>query len=123
MKSTDAELGLIARLVVVLSALTGQLRAAVNEINDANVGAIVSVRHICRLIGYVSDAIAAAKAGNDTPSERSRVVGGLLGRLKQLEADEQLRLNTRSAASAQTELAITSAAIAQVLAVTAEEAA
>ncbi len=123
MKQTPEEFTLIDRLVVVLSALTGQLRAAVNEISDTNVGAIVSVRHICRLIGYVSDAITTAKAGNDTPPERTRVVGGLLGRLKQLEADEGLRLNTRTAASAQTELTITSAAIAQVLAVAQEEAA
>lgn len=123
MKSTDAELGLIARLVVVLSALTGQLRAAVNEINDANVGAIVSVRHICRLIGYVSDAIAAVKMSNDTPQERERAVNSLLSTLRQLESDERLRLATRTAASAKVELGITSATIVQVLAVTSEEAA
>ena len=121
MKKTEETL--IDRLVVVLSALTGQLRAAVNEISDANVGAIVSLRHLCKLIGYVSDAIAAAKLGNDTPAERARVVKRLLGTLRQLESDERLRLNTRTAVSAQTELEITSAAIAQVLAVAQEEAA
>ena len=46
MKKTEEATTLIDRLVVVLSALTGQLRAAVNEISDANVGAIVSLRHI-----------------------------------------------------------------------------
>ncbi len=122
MKKTE-EATLIDRLVVVLSALTGQLRAAVNEISDANVGAIVSLRHLCKLIGYVSDAIAAAKLGNDTPAERARVVKRLLGTLRQLESDERLRLDTRTAVSAQTELGITSATIAQVLAVTSEEAA
>ncbi|MGO5044108.1 hypothetical protein ACTQ4N_01945 [Bifidobacterium animalis] len=121
MKKTEETL--IDRLVVVLSALTGQLRAAVNEISDANVGAIVSLRHICKLIGYVSDAIAAAKLGNDTPAERARVVKRLLGTLRQLESDERLRLNTRTAVSAQTELEITSAAIAQLLAIAQEEAA
>ena len=123
MKSTDGELTLIARLVVVLSALTGQLRAAVNEISDANVGSIVSVRHICKLIGYVSDAIAAVKMSNDTPQERERAVNSLLSTLRQLESDERLRLATRTAASAKVELGITSATIVQVLAVTSEEAA
>lgn len=122
MKKTE-EATLIDRLVVVLSALTGQLRAAVNEISDANVGAIVSLRHLCKLIGYVSDAIAAVKMSNDTPPERARAVNRLLFALRQLESDERLRLNTRTAVSAQTELEITSAAIAQVLAVTSEGAA
>lgn len=120
MKKTE-EATLIDRLVAVLSALTGQLRAAVNEISDANVGAIVSLRHLCKLIGYVSDAIAAVKMSNDTPPERARAVNKLLFTLRQLESDECLRLNTRTARSAQTELAITSAAIAQVLAVAQEE--
>ena len=123
MKQTDSEFTLIERLVVVLSALTGQLRAAVNEISDANVGSIVSVRHICRLLGYVSDAITTAKAGNDTPNERAKVVARLLGTLRALETDEQLRLDTRTADIAQQELTITSAVVAQILAVTSEEAA
>ena len=123
MKQTTEEFTLIDRLVVVLSALTGQLRGAVNDINDANVGSIVSVRHITRLMGFVADTIAAVKMSNDTPQERERAVNSLLSTLRQLESDERLRLATRTAASAKVELGITSATIVQVLAVTSEEAA
>lgn len=102
---------------MVLATLAGQLTAAVAEIADANVGAVVSVRHLCRLMGYVANSIAVTKASNGTPAERARIVRSLLSTLRQLEADEQMRLDTRTAASAQQELSITSALTAQVLAV------
>ena len=108
---------MIERLVIVLSALAGQMSAAVAELTDENVGAIVSVRHIAKLTGYVVDAVAAAKVSNDTPPERARIVSRLVSTLRQLEADERQRLNTRTAVSAAQELSLTSALIVQVLAV------
>lgn len=108
---------LIGALTMVLATLAAQLSAAVAEITDENVGAVVSVRHIARLMTYVANSVATAKASNDTPPERARIVRSLLSTLRQLEADEQMRLDTRTAVSAQQEMSITSALIAQVIAV------
>lgn len=115
-KKVEAQPTLIEALTMVLATLAGQLTAAVGEITDENVAAVVSVRHIAKLITYASNAVAVAKAGNDTPRERARVVASLLATLRQLEHDERSMLDTRRAASAQIELSVTSAAIAQVIA-------
>lgn len=116
-KPLEAEMTLIDELVVVLATLAAQMSAAVAQITDANVGAVVSVRHLARLATYVSNSVAVAKASNDTPPERARIVASLLATLRQLEADERVQLDTRRAVAAQHELSITSATIAQVLAV------
>ncbi|KFI58132.1 hypothetical protein [Bifidobacterium choerinum] len=120
-KPLEAEMTLIDELVVVLATLAAQMSAAVAEINDANVGAVVSIRHIARLITYISNSVAVAKASNDTPPERARIVSSLLSTLRQLESDERMQLDTRRAVSAQHELSITTATIAQVLAVVGDE--
>lgn len=116
-KKAEAAATLIECLTMVLATLAAQMQAAVAELTDENIGAVVSVRHLSRLIGYVVNAVAVAKASNDTPPERARIVSSLLTTLRQLEADERIQLDTRRAVSAQHELSITSAAIAQVLAV------
>lgn len=120
-RAVETELTLIEKLVVVLSTLAAQLQAAVAEISDVNVGAVVSVRHISRLMTYVANSVAVAKATNDTPQERARIVSSLLATLRQLESDERMQLDTRRAVSAQHELSITTATIAQVLAVVGDE--
>lgn len=120
-RTVETEVTLIDRLVVVLTTLAAQMSAAVEEINDANVGAVVSIRHIARLITYISNSVAVAKASNDTPQERARIVSSLLSTLRQLESDERMQLDTRRAVSAQHELSITSATIVQVLAVVGDE--
>lgn len=120
-RTVETEVTLIDRLVVVLTTLAAQMSAAVEEINDLNVGAVVSVRHIARVMTYVSNSVAVAKASNDTPQERARIVSSLLSTLRQLESDERMQLDTRRAVSAQHELSITTATIAQVLAVVGDE--
>lgn len=120
-RTVETEVTLIEKLVVVLATLAAQMSAAVEEINDANVGAVVSIRHIARLITYISNSVAVAKASNDTPPERARIVSSLLSTLRQLESDERMQLDTRRAVSAQHELSITTATIAQVLAVVGDE--
>ena len=112
---------LIERLVIVLATLAGQFAAAIEEVNDADVAGVLKARHIARLAGYVGDAIIAAKRGDDTPHERAVVVGDLLTILRQLESDERRMLDTRRAAIARMQLTVTSATIAQVLAVTEEK--
>lgn len=108
---------LIERLVIVLSTLAAQFAAACEEVTDADVTAVVKMRHIARLSGYVGDAIINAKRTDDTPSERARVIGDLLTILRQLESDERKMLDTRRAAIARMQLTVTSATIAQVLVV------
>lgn len=120
-RTVETEVTLIEKLVVVLATLAAQMSAAVEEINDANVGAVVSIRHIARLTTYISNSVAVAKASNDTPPERARIVSSLLSTLRQLESDERMQLDTRRAVSAQHELSITTATIAQVLAVVSDE--
>lgn len=116
-KTVEAAPTLIECLAMVLATLAAQMTAAVAELTDENVGAVVSVRHIARLMTCVSNSVAVAKASNDTPQERARIVSSLLATLRQLEADERMRLDTRRAASARQELSITTALVAQVLAI------
>lgn len=111
-KSTTHET-LIERLVMVLGALSAQLDAAINEITDENIGAVVSIRHLSRLIGYMSDAVVAAKATNDTPSDRVRIARRYLGVLNGQAESARLALNGRRAEAARIELGLTTAAIAQ----------
>ncbi|MCH4859609.1 hypothetical protein LF916_01695 [Bifidobacterium pseudolongum] len=107
---------LIERLTLVLSTLSAQLDAAIKEIDDTNIAAIVSIRHLCRLIGYISDAVVAAKSTNDTPADRARVARRYLSQLRGQAEQERMMMNGRRAEAARVELGITTAAIAQFLA-------
>lgn len=111
-KSTTHET-LIERLVMVLGVLSTQLDAAINEITDENIGAVVSIRHLSRLIGYMSDAVVAAKSTNDTPSDRVRIARRYLGILNVQAESARLALNGRRAEAARIELGLTTAVIAQ----------
>lgn len=113
---------LIELLTMILAALMAQAQAAVGEITDVDVQAVVTLRQLQRVAGYVADAIVQAKTGNDTPDARAKVVRQLLTILRQLESDERRMLDTRRARIAQRQLSVTSAAIAQVLAVVGDEA-
>lgn len=113
---------LIELLTMILAALMAQAQAAVGEITDVDVQAVVTLRQLQRVAGYVADAIVQAKTGNDTPHARAKVVRDLLDILMQLESDERRMLDTRRARIAQRQLSVTSAAIAQVLAVVGDEA-
>lgn len=113
---------LIELLTMILAALMAQAQAAVGEITDVDVQAVVTLRQLQRVAGYVADAIVQAKTGNDTPDARAKVVRALLTILRQLESDERRMLDTRRARIAQRQLSVTSAAIAQVLAVVGDEA-
>ena len=115
-RKTNPETTLIERLVLVLSTLSSQLDAAIKEITDENIGAIVSVRHLCRLVTIVSDSIVAAKATNDTPADRARVARRYLAQLRGQAEQERMMMNGRRAEAARVELGITTAAIAQFLA-------
>lgn len=114
MKSEPASL--IERLTMILAALMAQAQAAVGEITDVDVRAVITLRQLQRVAGYVADAIVQTKTGNDTLDARAKVIRQLLTILRQLESDERRMLDTRRAASAQIELSVTSAAIAQVIA-------
>lgn len=113
---------LIELLTMILAALMAQAQAAVGEITDVDVQAVVTLRQLQRVAGYVADAIVQAKTGNDTPDARAKVIRQLLTILRQLEHDERRMLDTRRARIAQRQLSVTSAAIAQVLAVVGDEA-
>lgn len=113
---------LIELLTMILAALMAQAQAAVGEITDVDVRAVITLRQLQRVAGYVADAIVQAKTGNDTPDARAKVVRQLLTILRQLESDERRMLDTRRARIAQRQLSVTSAAIAQVLAVVGDEA-
>ncbi len=115
-KKNAPELTLIERLTLVLSTLSAQLDAAIKEIDDTNIDAIVSIRHLCRLIGYISDAVVAAKSTNDTPADRARVARRYLSQLRGQTEQERMMMNGRRAEAARVELGITTAAIAQFLA-------
>ena len=111
------EMTLIERLLIVLATLATQFTAACEEISDADVAGVLKARHLARLAGCVGDSIINAKQTDDTPHERAVVVGDLLTVLRQLESDERRMLDTRRAAIARMQLTVTSATIAQVLAV------
>lgn len=113
---------LIELLTMILAALMAQAQAAVGEITDVDVRAVITLRQLQRVAGYVADAIVQAKTGNDTPDARAKVVRQLLTILRQLESDERRMLDTRRARIAQRQLSVTSGAIAQVLAVVGDEA-
>lgn len=113
---------LIELLTMILAALMAQAQAAVGEITDVDVQAVVTLRQLQRVAGYVADAIVQAKTGNDTPDARAKVIRQLLTILRQLEHDERRMRDTRRARIAQRQLSVTSAAIAQVLAVVGDEA-
>lgn len=113
---------LIELLTMILAALMAQAQAAVGEITDVDVRAVITLRQLQRVAGYVADAIVQAKTGNDTPDARAKVVRQLLTILRQLESDERRMLDTRRARIAQRQLSVTSAAIAQVLAAVGDEA-
>lgn len=115
-KKNTPEPTLIERLTLVLSTLSAQLDAAIKEIDDTNIAAIVSIRHLCRLIGYISDAVVAAKSTNDTPAERRRVARRYLAQLRGQAEQARMMMNGRRAEAARVELGITTAAIAQFLA-------
>lgn len=115
-KKNTPEPTLIERLTLVLSTLSAQLDAAIKEIDDTNIAAIVSIRHLCRLIGYISDAVVAAKSTNDTPADRARIAGRYLAQLRGQAEQARMMMNGRRAEAARVELGITTAAIAQFLA-------
>lgn len=115
-KKNTPEPTLIERLTLVLSTLAAQLDAAIKEIDDTNIAAIVSIRHLCRLIGYISDAVVAAKSTNDTPADRARVARRYLAQLRGQAEQAHMMMNGRRAEAARIELGITTAAIAQFLA-------
>ena len=115
-KKNTPEPTLIERLTLVLSTLSAQLDAAIKEIDDTNIAAIVSIRHLCRLIGYISDAVVAAKSTNDTPAERRRATRRYLAQLRGQAEQARMMMNGRRAEAARIELGITTAAIAQFLA-------
>lgn len=115
-KKNTPELTLIERLTLVLSTLSSQLDAAIKEIDDTNIAAIVSIRHLCRLIGYISDAVVAAKSTNDTPADRARIARRQLAQLRGQAEQARMMMNGRRAEAARVELGITTAAIAQFLA-------
>lgn len=119
-KKNTPEPTLIERLTLVLSTLSAQLDAAIKEIDDTNIAAIVSIRHLCRLIGYISDAVVAAKSTNDTPADRARVARRYLAQLRGQAEQERMMMNGRRAEAARIELGITTAAIAQFLALISE---
>lgn len=113
---------LINRLVMILATLMAQAQAAVGEITEIDVQAVVTLRQLQRVAGYVADAIVQTKTGNDTPDARAKVIRQLLTILRQLESDERRMLDTRRARIAQRQLSVTSGAIAQVLAIVGDEA-
>lgn len=121
-KKNTPEPTLIERLTLVLSTLSAQLDAAIKEIDDTNIAAIVSIRHLCRLIGYISDAVVAAKSTNDTPADRARVGRRYLAQLRGQAEQARMMMNGRRAEAARIELGITTAAIAQFLALIPEAA-
>ena len=121
-KKNTPEPTLIERLTLVLSTLSSQLDAAIKEIDDTNIAAIVSIRHMCRLIGYISDAVVAAKSTNDTPADRARVARRYAAQLRGQAEQARMMMNGRRAEAARIELGITTAAIAQFLALIPEAA-
>lgn len=121
-KKNTPEPTLIERLTLVLSTLSAQLDAAIKEIDDTNIAAIVSIRHLCRLIGYISDAVVAAKSTNDTPAERRLCARRYLAQLRGQAEQARMMMNGRRAEAARVELGITTAAIAQFLALIPEAA-
>lgn len=113
---------LIELLTMILAALMAQAQAAVGEITDVDVRAVITLRQLQRVAGYVADAIVQAKTGNDTPDARAKVVRQLLTILRQLESDERRMLDTRRRAIAERQLSVTTATLAQVIAVVGDEA-
>lgn len=115
--SIEQEPTLIDRLRVCMSAASRLATAAVDGIRDGDVSGVITARQAHRVAGYIGDAVLAAKRSDDTPHARAKVVRQLVAILRQLESDELRMLDTRRRAIAQRQLSVTTATIAQVLAV------
>lgn len=113
---------LIDRLRVCMSAASRLATAAVDGIRDGDVSGVITARQAHRCAGYIGDAVLAAKRSDDTPRSRAKVVRDLLTILRQLESDERRMLDTRRRAIAQRQLSVTTATLAQVIAVVGDEA-